>query len=428
MLALAVLLSSAPFAVAAAAQAEPPVFAGVAVRGEVVEADAIAAAEALRATFAARGAKVVSAAEAAASAERERRVMRDLDERLDDAARAAAAAEAVDDWHATREILQDALGVFEADLAYTEDDAAWARYREILLLTAEAQLEVKDVRAADRALAQLLAIEPDYQPQKSKVGDALFARFVAVKDEGRADKLVSLEIKSRPPGAKVLVDGRRAGRAPVAVDLPTGVHYVIVEESGKTHRQRVVVTEEGGRVSARLGSVEREAAQALTSQLKKAKTEKEQLIELSSDVADVTVACVLMPWGTSFQVVCSRVTDGALDAVVATRLPLAEGPREKALFALAEAALKQKADGWVGVGESPAGLRPLLYAGLGDRNAEAEPEPVPTSVVIGGVVAGVVGVAAVSGIVGVLVFNEIKRQQGFYYVVDISDLPPPPEE
>lgn len=408
-------------------------FAGVAVRGDVLDKDVVQVTEQLRSVFAGRGAKIVTPVEKKATVEKERRLMKDLDERLDDAARAAED----DDWNSVRGVLSEALDVFEENLAYTEDDAAWARYREMMVMTATAQLKVKDKAAADRAILQLLAVEPDWKPQtkeplpkKPKKGDGppltteqeLLQRYEAVRDESRSTPPVSLEVKSRPPGAKVLVDGRRAGRAPVAVEVPPGVHYVIVEESGRVFRQRVVVTEEGGRVSARLGSPELEAAQRLTAQLRKPETKKAELLDLAYDVADVAVVAVVVPYGQSVTVVCARVTDGELDAVVGAHLPRGEGAREKAVFNLVEAALNQKADGWVDTGDNPLTLRPLLLQGTGDRTINDEPEPVSVPLVIG-VVAGVVVVVGGVGLgVAAIVVSEGNKDKGFTYGVDATAL------
>jgi hypothetical protein len=404
--------------VAGASASDPPVFAGVAVRGGVKEADVVQVTEQLRQVFGARGARVVTPVERKATLERERRVLKDLDERLDDAARAAAD----DDWNQAREVLQDALALFEEHLAFTEDDAAWARYREMLILQVTALLKVKDKAGADRQLLQLLAVEPDWKPQKGKTPVDVAARFDVVRDESRSTPPVSLEVKSRPAGAKVLVDGRRAGRAPVAVEVPPGVHYVIVEETGRVHRQRVVVTDRGGRVSARLGSPELEASLRLTGQLRKPETKKADLLELAYDVADVAVVAVVLPYGQSVQVVCARVTDGELDAVVAAPLPRGEGAREKVVFNLVEAALTQKADGWVGTSDPAVTLRPLLLTGTGDATINDAPEPAPVGLIVGGVVGGLAAVAVVGLGVGLVFQNEANKDKGFTYGVDASSL------
>ena len=431
-------------------------FAGVAVRGDVVEKDQVQVTEQLRTVFGGRGARVITPVEKKATVERERRVMKDLDERLDDAARAAATAENDDDWGGVRATLQDALEVFEENLAYTEDDAAWARYRELMVMTATTQLHVNDPRAAERALRQLLAVEPEWEPpasmkpttteplepKKKKKGKAkkapedeapaltpneqveqqLYQRFVVVRDELKATPSVSLEVKSRPASAKVLVDGRRAGRAPVAVFVPPGVHYVIVEDNGRVVRERVVVTDEGGRVSARLGSPELEAAQKLTAQLRKPETKKSELLDLAYDVADVCLVAVVVPYGGSVSVVVARVTDGALDAVVGAHLPRNEGSREQAVFHLVEAALNQKADGWVDASDPAATLRPLFLSGTGDRTIQDEPEPTNVPLLLGGIAGGVAVVGGIGVAIAVVVLNEQKKDAGFFYAVDTSGL------
>ncbi len=412
------MVASLAVCVVAVTGSDPAVFAGVAVRGAVSDDDVVQVTEQLRSMFQARGARVVAPIENKGTRERERRVLKDLDDRLDDAARAAAAT----DWNGARELLQDALALFEEHLAFTDDDAAWARYRELLVLQSTALLHVNDKVGADQELLQLLAVEPDWRPKKGVTPAAVAARFDAVRDEARATPPASLEVKSRPAGAKVLVDGRRAGRAPVAIELPPGVHYVIVEDHGRVHHQRVVVGDGGARVSARLGSPELEASVRLLAQLRQPATKKAELLDLASDVADVALVAVVLPWGRSVQVVCARVTDGELDAVVAAPLPRNPGAREKVVFQLVEAALTQKADGWIAAADAAQALRPLLLSGMGDTSINDAPEPAPTGLIIGGVVGGLVVVAAV-GLGAALVFlNESNKDKGFTYGIDASAL------
>ena len=146
------------------------------------------------------------------------------------------------------------------------------------------------------------------------------------------------------------------------------------------------------------------------------------MLDLAYDVADVAIVAVVVPYGGSVSVVCARVTDGELDAVVGAHLPRGEGAREKAVFNLVEAALNQKADGWVDAADPAITLRPLLFSGTGDRTIADEPEPVNLPLVIGSIVGGVAVVSGIGLGVAVIVINEGKKDVGFFYSVDTSGL------
>ncbi len=397
-----------------------PVFAGVAVRGAVDTAAVEQVRLELARLFAERGVKVVVPVAVAVTEQKKARALAELDERLD----AAAVAFKRRDWAEARTAAVEALTIFEEKLAYTDDDAGWARYRELLLLVADAQLSANDRAAADETLGQLLVVEPDYKPTKqvaARLSAALLERLDLVRDNQRSTPRTSLEVKSRPPGARVLVDGRGAGRAPVAVEVLPGIHYVLVDDEGKLHTERVVVGADGARVTARLGSPEAEAAAALMARMKDP-LPKRDFAEAAADVADVTLAALVVPWGPTVQVVVARVTDGELDAVIGARLPRREGPREKALFQLVDAALKNPKDTWVGVDEDTASLRPALLQGAGDPGAKVvdEDEPLNIPLLVGGIVGGVVVVAGAATGTVLFLQSEAQKDEGFRYVVDTS--------
>jgi hypothetical protein len=400
-----------------------PVFAGAAVRGPLPP-DAADAVEAVRLElarlFVERGTRVVVPVAEVVTEQRKSRAIAALDERLT----AATSSFKHRDYAEARSFAIEALQIFESSLAYSDEDDGWARYRELLLLVADAQLNARDPQACDETLGQLLVVEPDFQPKPGQLTTAMLARLEVVKDNQRATPRTMLEVKSRPPGAKVLVDGRRAGRAPVAVEVLPGIHYVTLDDNGKIHTERKVVGADGGRVTARLGAPEAPAAQTLLRQLHNP-ISKRDFTELSSDVADVTFSALIVPWGTSQQVLIARVRDGELDAVVGTRLPLKAGPRERALFQLVDAAMTRLTDGWTGdVADDPATLRAAFLQGAGDRDAvvvdEARGPNVP--LLVGGIIGGVAVAAGVAVGAWVVVGAELRKDEGFIYAVDVSGL------
>ncbi|HEY1100592.1 MAG TPA: PEGA domain-containing protein, partial [Myxococcota bacterium] len=247
-------------------------------------------------------------------------------------------------------------------------------------------------------------------------------RIVALRAAMKAQGLPVLEVQSKPAGAKVLIDGQAAGRAPVAVDVPAGIHYVLLDDNGRIHTERIVVPAGGARVAAQLGSPEGASAATLTRRLRDPVV-KQEFTELAAAVADVTVSCTIAPWGKTEQVVCARVTAGALDAVIGTRLPLRDGPREKALFALVDAAVRRPDDAWVLVDDNVGLIRQEFLQGAGDPDAVVvEESEAPVLAIVGGIAGGVAVVVGAG--IGVLLYldNENKKDTGFTYGVDISGL------
>ena len=407
---------------AAAPEPTRPVFAGVATRGTADAAAVELVRVELARLLAERGVKVVVPIAVAVTEQKKARAVAELDERLD----AAAVAFKRRDWGEARIAAVEALAIFEEKLAYTDDDAGWARYRELLLLVADAQLSASDRTAADETLAQLLVIEPEHQPTKAvaaRLSAGLLERLALLKDAQRSAPRTTLEVKSRPPGARVLVDGRSAGRAPVAVEVLQGIHYVMVDDEGRLHTERVVVGPDGMRVTARLGSPEAEAAARLMTRLKEP-LGKRDLTEAAADVADVTLAALVVPWGPTVQVIIARVTEGELDAVFGARLPRRQGPREAALFQLVDVALTSSKDAWVGAGDDAASLRQALLQGVGDPGAKVvdEDEPLNIPLLVGGIVGGVVVFAGAATGTVLLLQSEAQKDKGFRYGVDTSSV------
>lgn len=417
--ALAVFAPGADVAVAPAG-AVVPVFAGAASRGVVDGARVERLRLELARQFTERGARVVVPVAAVVSDDRRAQALREFETRLTTSKNAFAAA----DYAEARSAAVEALQIFEKNLAYTDDEIAWSRYRELLVIVAEAQLTAKDVPAADATLSQVLAVDPDYKPaaQKPPASPELSARIDALRAIQKGTSVPVLEVQSRPPGAKVLIDGRGAGRAPVAVDVAAGIHYVLIDDNGRVHTERLVVSVQGARVTARLGSPEAEAAATLTRRLRDPLSKKE-FTDLAHGVADVVIVAVIVPWGRTEQVLCARVTNGELDAVIGTRLPLKEGPREKALFALVDAALKRPDDGWVFVDDNAGILRQEFLQGVGDPEAVVDEDAGSNIALIVGGIAGGAALVVGAGIGAFFYFDgENKKDTGFTYGVDVSGL------
>jgi hypothetical protein len=394
--------------------ASAPIFAGTAVRGTIDPARAEMLQGEVARALGDRGAKVVTGSSRS-------RAQREIDSAravVDDKLSECRGAYADADFAAANTALDEALVAFESALIASDDDSNWDRYRSIFVERALVLLKSKDETGADAALFQLLSVEPDFEPAKG-LPPELAKRFDLLRDEHHATPPALLEIKIRPAGTRIRIDGRRAGASPVAVDLPVGVHYVLAESLGRIHAEKVVLTDQGARVSARLQSQESDASAALLNGLRGVKGQAD-IEALADEVSDVTLAAVLLPYGEEATLLVGRVVEGKVEVVVGTRLSAKENLREQPLFELAEAALKAKTNKWLSASTAPPNLTFEWLAGTGLAEVEA-PIEVPWWVWAGG---GAVGLAAAGGITyGVISLVNIERQKdiGFTYQVTLKN-------
>jgi hypothetical protein len=399
------------------AWAGAPIFAGTAVRGTIDPTRGESLSAEVARAMGDRGAKVVTGS----SRGRAQREIDNARATVDDKLSECRGAYADADFVAANLALDEALAAFESALIASDKDDNWDRYRSIFVERARVLLKNKDETGADAALFQLLSVEPDYVPGKDMPPD-LAKRFDLLRDEHRATPPALLEIKIRPAGTRIRIDGRRAGASPVALDLPVGVHYVLAESDGRIHAEKVVLTDQGARVSARLQTQESDASAALLNGLRAVKPQAE-IETLADEVADLTVAAVLLPYGEESTLLVGRVVEGKLEVVVGTRLVTKESLREQQLFEVVEAALKAKANKWLSTSTAPPNLTFEWLAGTGLAEVEA-PIQVPWWAWAGG---GVAGLAIAGGVaVGVvtLVNNERQKDDGFTFQVTLNKSEP----
>jgi PEGA domain len=245
-----------------------------------------------------------------------------------------------------------------------------------------------------------------------------------VKGQLAAAPRASLEIKSRPPGARVVVDGRRRGKAPMVLeDLSPGAHYVLMDSPDGRHTERVELDDEGARVLAKVGGKKRANAKEVLALVEKPVGAK-QLVDIASEAGDDVVVAVLLPAGKNLDVICGRIADGEVKSVLGITAGPLENDRETAAFLLAEGIREQKKDRWLDTDSTRnAGeLREQLFTGKGSTVIEEEGDgPSPALIAVG--IIGGVGVATALG-VGVALFavREARKDEGFTWSVDGSRL------
>lgn len=400
---------------------DEPVFLGAAARGSLDPAAARLFRASLERALARHGVPILDTA--GGTDEDARPALAEAAAHLDEAMAAYGDGDAV----AVLEATDAALRSFERGPAFTEDDAAWDLYRDALSLRALVLLEQKRGREADDALRALLVVMPRYAPRRDRAPPELVRHVEDVKDELRSLPPTMLEVLSRPAGATVIVDGRRRGRAPLLVeDLVPGAHFVAVEGQSGRHAERVVIGDEGARVTAKLGSRRGTAAREVVTALS-APITAPAFVEAVGAVDDDALVAVILQAGRKIEVIGARVTSGEVHVVCGVRAENNDNDRERATFVLVEGLLERKADAWLDEaardGDDPATLRPRLFSGLGSTVADdEEAAPISPAAIAVGVIGGIVAVAALGTGIGVVVSRELKKDEGFTWSVDASGL------
>jgi hypothetical protein len=130
---------------------------------------------------------------------------------------------------------EDAAAMAQGALADTAEPLAYARaiteLRELhfwlAVSLAKASRPVEAQRAFERAADLGIAPpEPGLLPPEVTAALEAGLKAAAARPRGR------LRVHTMPSGAAVIVDGRAAGRAPLALDLAVGEHYVAAERFG----------------------------------------------------------------------------------------------------------------------------------------------------------------------------------------------------
>lgn len=419
VLGLAVVVAS--MLVTGSAGAEP-VYFGAAARGGVDPKVAQKLRAALESAVSRQGVKVLDAT--ASNEDAAVAAMEAAKEALDDATKAFTD----EDWAAALTNSLVALQKFEKELAYSEDEAAWTLYRDVMSLRALVYLKIRKRDDAADTMRALLAVMPRYAPNRDKAPENLVRLVDDTLDEIRALPPAPLEVQSKPAGAQVLVDGRRAGKTPLLLeDLVPGVHYVALISGSGRHVERVVVDEVGARVSARIGSKKGVAARDVLRALEKPTSAKVFVLSVQ-DVEDDGLVAVILPSGKKAEVLGARVRGGEVKVVCGIRVADNDNDRDRATFVLVEGLLERNDDAWLDQEAKrgdPSVLRQHLFAGMGTHEIpedEVEAEPISPAVLAATIASTALAVVITGAVVGLSVSRELKKDEGFTWGVDTSGL------
>lgn len=405
----------------ATAHAEP-VYFGAAARGGVDPKTAQRVRAALESAVSRQGVKVLDAT--SSGDDSVQAAMTAAKEAMEEATKAFGD----EDWAAALTASLIALQKFESDLAYSEDEAAWALFRDIMSLRALTYLKIRKKDDAADTMRALLSVLPRYSPNREKAPEGLIALVDQANDEIKALPPAPLEVQSKPAGAQVLVDGRRVGKTPLLLeDLVPGVHYVTMAAAGGRHNERIVVDEVGARVSARIGSKRGVAARDVLRAIEKPTTAKVFVLSVQ-DVDDDGLLAVMLPSGKKVEIIGARVSGGEVKVVCGVRVADNDNDLQRAAFVLVEGLIEKNDDAWLDQAAKdgdPAVLRQRLFQGMGTHEVpeeEVEEEPMNPAVVAAVTVSSAIVVIVTGTIVGLSVYREVRKDEGFTFGVDTSGL------
>jgi hypothetical protein len=411
--------------VAMTARAEP-VFLGTATRGSLPAEKAQAYKAAIEKAVSGQGVRAFDTSNA--SEEGAQKSLQKAQQALDDAATAFSDGEFGDAFKGAATAIEE----FDKGPAFSDDPQAWSLFKDICALRALAALKLKKKKDAEDALRWLLTIQPKYSPNKSRAPPELLERVEEIKDELRSLPPASLELKSKPSGAQVIIDGKRRGKTPLVVeDLTPGTHYVAMESSDGRFNEKVSLGEEGGSIAPKLGGGRKGAQAKDVVKLLRKPITKKKLVSEMSDVDDDAIVAVLLPAGKKVEMIGARVNDGELKAIIGVRAADNDNDRERAAYVLVEGLLERERDAWLdqAEGDDPSTLRDKLFESAGasafDETApddDEEGEAVSPAVVAVSVIGGAAAVVAIASGVGFILYRESRKDQGFTWGVDASGL------
>ena len=138
----------------------------------------------------------------------------------------------------------------QAALAVLDLDGGLTLYADVVLRLGAVELQIGQVQAAALDFRLARALDPDRE-----VSIAAFAPDV-VKSFDSAQvaevPMTTLTVTSEPAAARIELDGRYLGPAPVTVEVAVGQHIVIVRQAGYRSQASELVLTETGPVRAEL--------------------------------------------------------------------------------------------------------------------------------------------------------------------------------
>lgn len=306
---------------------------------------------------------------------------------------------------------------FEEGFAFEADEDAWSVWTELMLVRALALSRLGQTRESDRTIASIAAARPSYVPDPGLAPPRFASRYALIRDK-LDETRVSLSVTSRPAGAVVLVDGRRAGVTPLALDdLLPGRHFVSVRLGGARHDEALLIREGSQEVSAVLGDPRQRAAERLRLELSRGGSEA-AVLSAARKVSPDTFVAVVEPGADAVPLLLGRVKEGRLVSVIAARVSDDLSDLDAVADALVERSLSASEDAWLAGGDASS-LRPRFLGGR--ASVEGDDDAMP--LVLAGVGVGALVLVGAGVVTGLVIFlNQPPNPGGIDVVVDASRL------
>jgi hypothetical protein len=320
----------------------------------------------------------------------------------------------------------DAAKRFEQSLAYEPADEAWKTYAELMLVRSLALNRQGKRKDADRTLAELAALRPDYVPDPGLAPPKFASRYASIRDRLKKRE-VAIDASSRPAGAKVFVDGIERCIAPCQVPgLLAGRHYVSMRLGEQRKDQAVFLRDGSAQVAATLGDPRKQAAEALLLEVRRGGT-AEALAPLAADAGAKVYVALLEPGAGEYRALLGRFAGGTLETVTGIVFSDDMSDLDDRAVRLADAAVAATGDGWVDAADLDAAEARRLFlnaAGSSATPGGGEGGGGGAGLWIGvGVGVGVVAVVAAAATVGVVLYlNQPPNPGGIDLVIDASQL------
>lgn len=298
--------------------------------------------------------------------------------------------------------------------ASLEVPGASAWYAEVQLAIAVAAAEAGQTSLAEAALARASTIDPGRTLGAAEAPPPLVARAERVAREVASGPRGRFEVQASVPGARVALDGRELGEAPLLVEAPVGTHVLRVEAPGHRTWARTIDVFEGSRPEISIGLSPEPA------------TEVARAMRAASEARDIdgVVAALAAlrrmeraPRGLWLVEVSSGATDRAL--LVGCRPDGCSAPIRLDVGRV-ESALPEDLEALPGTLEAAALASARRWL---DEPIATDIAPPPPRMRADAWLWALVGVAATGAVVGVLVATAPGPTSRAQYVVDGTHLP-----
>jgi tetratricopeptide (TPR) repeat protein len=131
-------------------------------------------------------------------------------------------------WREAAGIYEKALQALERGLPAVEPP----EYADALLRLGAAQWMSGEEKTAKSTLRAAARLDPQRKLDVQRIEPGMAPLLQAARAEAESAQHGALDVDSRPPGARVTVDGEVKGNSPIHAEVPSGKHLLRIERAG----------------------------------------------------------------------------------------------------------------------------------------------------------------------------------------------------